>query len=134
VRLLTVDSFRKLPQNVEKGGSITHSIFDRYTDSYLKRIGKDLSVIRSIFATIKIQSNIISDFFSDQLVYMWHALKSSNRLILYGHLAGTNVLAYVDMVCSSLRNSIPKSIVYCQVREAKRSLLDPFLRNWDHER
>ncbi|KAJ6933762.1 hypothetical protein NC651_008991 [Populus alba x Populus x berolinensis] len=30
------------------------------------------------------------------------------------------------MVCASLRNSIPKSIVYCQVREAKRSLLDHF--------
>lgn len=30
------------------------------------------------------------------------------------------------MVCASLRNSIPKSVVYCQVREAKRSLLDYF--------
>lgn len=74
---LTVDFFRKLPQDVEKGGNPTHSIFDRYNDSYLRRIG-------------------------------------------------TNVLAYVNMVCSSLRNSIPKSIVYCQVREAKRSLLDHF--------
>ncbi|CAM0150626.1 unnamed protein product [Urochloa decumbens] len=74
---LTVDFFRKLPQDVEKGGSPTQSIFDRYNDSYLKRIG-------------------------------------------------TNVQAYVNMVCSTLRNSIPKSIVYCQVREAKRSLLDHF--------
>ena len=31
------------------------------------------------------------------------------------------------MVCATLRNSIPKSVVYCQVREAKRSLLDHFL-------
>ncbi|CAL2260597.1 unnamed protein product [Prunus armeniaca] len=38
----------------------------------------------------------------------------------------TMVLAYVNMVCASLRNSIPKSIVYCQVREAKRSFLDHF--------
>nr|XP_009610172.1 dynamin-related protein 5A-like [Nicotiana tomentosiformis] len=30
------------------------------------------------------------------------------------------------MVCATLRNSIPKSVVYCQVREAKRSLLDHF--------
>ncbi|KAG8391944.1 hypothetical protein BUALT_Bualt01G0239700 [Buddleja alternifolia] len=74
---LTVDFFRKLPQDVEKGGNPTHSIFDRYNDSYLRRIG-------------------------------------------------TNVLSYVNMVCGSLRNSIPKSIVYCQVREAKRSLLDHF--------
>uniref|UniRef100_A0A0E0JMG6 Dynamin-type G domain-containing protein n=1 Tax=Oryza punctata TaxID=4537 RepID=A0A0E0JMG6_ORYPU len=74
---LTVDFFRKLPQDVEKGGNPTNSIFDRYNDSYLRRIS-------------------------------------------------TNVLAYVNMVCSSLRNSIPKSIVYCQVREAKRTLLDRF--------
>lgn len=39
---------------------------------------------------------------------------------------GSNVLSYVNMVCASLRNSIPKSVVYCQVREAKRSLLDHF--------
>ncbi|KAF0916872.1 hypothetical protein E2562_014611 [Oryza meyeriana var. granulata] len=74
---LTVDFFRKLPQDVEKGGNPTHSIFDRYNDSYLRQIS-------------------------------------------------TNVLAYVNMVCSSLRNSIPKSIVYCQVQEAKRTLLDRF--------
>lgn len=39
---------------------------------------------------------------------------------------GSNVLGYVNTVCASLRNSIPKSVVYCQVREAKRSLLDRF--------
>ncbi|XP_047315652.1 phragmoplastin DRP1A-like [Impatiens glandulifera] len=74
---ISVDFFRKLPQDVEKGGNPTHSIFDRYNDSYLRRIG-------------------------------------------------TTVLSYVNMVCAGLRNSIPKSIVYCQVREAKRSLLDHF--------
>ncbi|KAL8172559.1 hypothetical protein V2J09_024363 [Rumex salicifolius] len=74
---LTVEFFRKLPQDVEKGGNPTHSIFDRYNDAYLRRIG-------------------------------------------------TTVLSYVNMVCASLRNSIPKSIVYCQVREAKRGLLDHF--------
>ncbi|KAK1325637.1 hypothetical protein QJS10_CPA01g01906 [Acorus calamus] len=74
---LTVDFFRKLPQDIEKGGNPTHSIFDRYNDSYLRRIG-------------------------------------------------TTVLSYVNMVCASLRNSIPKSIVYGQVREAKRTLLDHF--------
>ncbi|KAK9926964.1 hypothetical protein M0R45_024170 [Rubus argutus] len=74
---LTVDFFRKLPQDVDKGGNPSHSLFDRYNDSYLRRIG-------------------------------------------------STVLAYVNMVCASLRNSIPKSVVYCQVREAKRSLLDRF--------
>ncbi|KAL6575636.1 hypothetical protein OROHE_001013 [Orobanche hederae] len=74
---LTVDFFRKLPQDVEKGGNPTHSIFDRYNDTYLRRIG-------------------------------------------------STVLSYVNMVCGSLRNSIPKSIVYCQVREGKQlgKLLD----------
>ncbi|XP_010267639.1 PREDICTED: dynamin-related protein 5A-like isoform X2 [Nelumbo nucifera] len=74
---LTIDFFRKLPQDIEKGGNPTHSVFDRYNDPYLRRIG-------------------------------------------------TTVLSYVNMVCASLRNSIPKSIVYCQVRESKRSLLDHF--------
>ncbi|XP_074279677.1 dynamin-related protein 5A-like [Silene latifolia] len=74
---LTVEFFRKLPQDVEKGGNPTHSIFDRYNDSYLRRIG-------------------------------------------------TTVLQYVNLVCGTLRHSIPKSIVYCQVREAKRSILDRF--------
>ncbi|KAK9758075.1 hypothetical protein RND81_01G204900 [Saponaria officinalis] len=74
---LTVDFFRKLPQDVEKGGNPTHSIFDRYNDSYLRRIGQ-------------------------------------------------TVLSYVNLVCATLRHSIPKSIVYCQVREAKRSILDHF--------
>ncbi|KAM1019526.1 hypothetical protein ACFX13_041607 [Malus domestica] len=74
---LTVDFFRKLPQDIDKGGNPTHSLFDRYNDSYLRRVGH-------------------------------------------------NVLNYVNMVCSSLRIAIPKSIVYCQVREAKRILLDHF--------
>jgi hypothetical protein len=74
---LTVDFFRKLPQDIDKGGNPTHSIFDRYNDSYLRRVG-------------------------------------------------SNVLSYVNMVCATLRNSVPKSVVYCQVREAKRSLLDHF--------
>ncbi|KAI3498209.1 hypothetical protein L1887_33978 [Cichorium endivia] len=73
----TVDFFRKLPQDVGKGGNPTHSIYDRYNDAYIRRVG-------------------------------------------------TTVLAYVHMVVGALRHSIPKSVVYCQVREAKRSLLDHF--------
>ncbi|KAK8345587.1 hypothetical protein V6Z11_A07G159500 [Gossypium hirsutum] len=37
---LTVEFFRKLPQDVEKGGNPTHSLFDRYNDSYLRRVDK----------------------------------------------------------------------------------------------
>jgi hypothetical protein len=40
--------------------------------------------------------------------------------------AGSNVSAYVNMVCDLLKNSLPKAAVHCQVAEAKRSLLDHF--------
>ncbi|GKD34651.1 dynamin-related protein 5A, partial [Tanacetum coccineum] len=39
---------------------------------------------------------------------------------------GTTVLQYVNMVLSGLVHSVPKSVVYCQVREANHSLLDHF--------
>ncbi|CAK9196145.1 unnamed protein product [Sphagnum troendelagicum] len=74
---LTVDFFRKLPQEVEKGGNPGASTMDRYTDGHLRRIG-------------------------------------------------SNVSAYVNMVCDLLKNSLPKAVVHCQVREAKHSLLDNF--------
>lgn len=38
---LTVEFFRKLPQDAEKGGNPSHSLFDRYNDAYLRRIGKN---------------------------------------------------------------------------------------------
>ncbi|CAH1434635.1 unnamed protein product [Lactuca virosa] len=39
---------------------------------------------------------------------------------------GSNVSAYIGMVCDALKNTIPKAVVYCQVREARRSLLNLF--------
>lgn len=74
---LTVDFFRKLPQEVEKGGSPAAPSADRYTEGHFRRIG-------------------------------------------------TNVSSYVRMVSETLKNTIPKAVVHCQVREAKRSLLDHF--------
>lgn len=47
-------------------------------------------------------------------------------LILWFLCTGSNVSAYVGMVNDVLRNAIPKAVVHCQVREAKRSLLDTF--------
>ncbi|KAK3027407.1 hypothetical protein RJ639_042086 [Escallonia herrerae] len=38
----------------------------------------------------------------------------------------SNVSSYIGMVCDTLKNSIPKAVVHCQVREAKRSLLNHF--------
>lgn len=74
---LTVDFFRKLPQEVEKGGNPAAPANDRYSDGHFRRIG-------------------------------------------------SNVSSYVGMVSENLRNTIPKAVVHCQVREAKRSLLDHF--------
>lgn len=74
---LTVDFFRKLPMEAERGGNPTANDADRYTEGHFRRIG-------------------------------------------------SNVSSYILMVSETLRISIPKAVVYCQVREAKRSLLDHF--------
>ncbi|XP_050379084.1 phragmoplastin DRP1E-like [Argentina anserina] len=75
---LTVDFFRRLPQEVERGeGPLSAASEDRYSEAHFRRIG-------------------------------------------------SNVSSYIGMVSESLRNSIPKAVVHCQVREAKRSLLDHF--------
>ncbi|KAL5551232.1 hypothetical protein UlMin_001408 [Ulmus minor] len=39
---------------------------------------------------------------------------------------GSNVSSYVGMVSETLKNTIPKAVVHCQVKEAKRSLLNHF--------
>ena len=77
---LTVDFFRRLPQEVEKAGNhpaAAASTMDRYSEGHFRRIG-------------------------------------------------SNVSSYVGMVSETLRNTIPKAVVHCQVREAKQSLLNYF--------
>lgn len=74
---LTVDFFRKLPQEVEKGGNPATSTVDRYTEGHFRRIA-------------------------------------------------SNVSSYVTMVSETLKNTIPKAVVFCQVKEAKQSLLNYF--------
>ncbi|GER54535.1 dynamin [Striga asiatica] len=83
---LTVDFFRKLPQEVEKmgppgGNARDHSPaapnVDRYAETHFRRIG-------------------------------------------------SNVSSYINMVSDTLRNTIPKAVVYCQVKEAKQNLLNYF--------
>ncbi|VFQ97327.1 unnamed protein product [Cuscuta campestris] len=39
---------------------------------------------------------------------------------------GSNVSSYISMVSGTLRNTIPKAVVHCQVKEAKQSLLNHF--------
>ncbi|XP_078439932.1 phragmoplastin DRP1E-like [Wolffia australiana] len=74
---LTVEFFRRLPQEVEKNTNPSGPAVDRYGDGHFRRIG-------------------------------------------------SNVSAYISMVSETLKNTIPKAAVHCQVREAKRSLLDQF--------
>ncbi|RYQ88141.1 hypothetical protein Ahy_B09g095529 isoform N [Arachis hypogaea] len=74
---LTVEFFRKLPQEVERAGNPPNSDVDRYGEGHFRRIG-------------------------------------------------SNVLSYIGMVSDTLRNTIPKAVVYCQVREAKLALLNRF--------
>ncbi|KVH97314.1 Dynamin [Cynara cardunculus var. scolymus] len=51
---LTVDFFRKLPHDIEKGGNPTHSIFDRYNDAYLRRVGSTvLSYVHMVVGTLR---------------------------------------------------------------------------------
>ncbi|PKA56091.1 Dynamin-related protein 1C [Apostasia shenzhenica] len=83
---LTVEFFRKLPTEPEKGSNPQGPTSDRYQDSHLRRIGE--------LNMRQINSDIM--------------------------------IAYVGMVCDTLRITIPKAVVHCQVREAKRALLNYF--------
>ncbi|KAI3444855.1 hypothetical protein Pfo_001520 [Paulownia fortunei] len=87
---LTVEFFRRLPQEVEKAGnpggnprgnprenSAADPTVDRFSEGHFRRIG-------------------------------------------------SNVSSYVNMVSETLKNTIPKAVVYCQVKEAKQNLLNYF--------
>eukprot|EP00250_Pteridium_aquilinum_P002026 c12236_g2_i1 orf=1-1644(-) len=63
---LTVEFFRRLPQELDKSGNVSTSTTDRYTEAHFRRIG-------------------------------------------------SNVSAYIGMVCETLRISVPKAVVHCQV-------------------
>jgi len=59
------------------------------------------------------------------------APSSSQRVDRYsseGHFRklGSNVSSYIKMVSETLRLSIPKAVVHCQVLQAKQSLLERF--------
>lgn len=86
---VTVDFFRKLPQEVEKVGPPGDRNADRNADRSADR-------------------NI--DRYAE------------------GHFRriGSNVSSYVGMVSDTLRSTIPKAVVYCQVKEARQSLLNYF--------
>ncbi|GJM93559.1 hypothetical protein PR202_ga10124 [Eleusine coracana subsp. coracana] len=78
---LTVDFFRKLPQDVEKGGNATHSIFDRYTDSYLKRIGTN--VLAYVDMLFPVQTKQLSKLLDEDPEVMDRRANLAKRLELY---------------------------------------------------
>ncbi|KAK2991220.1 hypothetical protein RJ640_026425 [Escallonia rubra] len=84
------------------------------------------------FRLVEMESTYLTvEFFRKlQLEPEKHSSPSGPNLDRYSeaHLRriGSNVSSYIGMVCDTLKNSIPKAVVHCQVREAKRSLLNHF--------
>ncbi|XP_010691975.2 phragmoplastin DRP1E [Beta vulgaris subsp. vulgaris] len=74
---LTVDFFRKLPMELEKGPTPAAPNVDRYNEGHFRKIA-------------------------------------------------SNVSSYINMISDTLKNTIPKATVHCQVKEAKQSLLNFF--------
>ncbi|KAD4982645.1 hypothetical protein R6Q59_002265 [Mikania micrantha] len=91
---LTVDFFRKLPQEGEKMGP-TPSPGDHRNPPGPDRMNP-------------------SDPLADR-----YAEAHFRRI-------GSNVSSYIGMVSNTLRITIPKAVVYCQVKEAKQNLLSYF--------
>ncbi|KAJ7950692.1 putative Dynamin [Quillaja saponaria] len=104
---LTVDFFRRLPQEMEKGGSPATSVADRTT---VERKTVDRTIVDR--ATV------------DRLTLD----RATGDRYTEGHFRriGSNVSSYIGMVTETLKNTIPKAVVYCQVKEAKQSLLNYF--------
>ncbi|XAR54233.1 hypothetical protein NMG60_11029273 [Bertholletia excelsa] len=108
---LTVEFFRRLPQEMEMGGNPNPRL-PRETE----RGGNSATRLprgETEKGGIPPASNV------DQYTMDRYSEGHFRRI-------GSNVSSYVGMVSDTLRNTIPKAVVYCQVREAKLSLLNHF--------
>lgn len=97
---LTVDFFRKLPQEAEKMGPTPPG--DRRN-----RPGSDRGIPGPDRAN---PSDPLADRYAEA----------------HFRRIGSNVSSYIGMVSDTLRSTIPKAVVYCQVKEAKQNLLSYF--------
>ncbi|CAN4126017.1 unnamed protein product [Withania somnifera] len=70
-------------------------------------------------------SYLTVDFFRKLPQEMENLQKGESQKLLLP-LTGSNVSSYINMVSDTLRNTLPKAVVYCQVKEAKQSLLNYF--------
>lgn len=107
---LTVDFFRKLPQ--EGGPTPTPAPGDRSADRRAvsaDRRGVSVSTDRGEEKG-KYPSDPLGDRYGDA----------------HFRRIGSNVLSYIGMVSETLRVTIPKAVVYCQVKEARQNLLHYF--------
>lgn len=92
---LTVDFFRKLPQDVDKGGNPSHSLFDRYNDSYLRRIGKSLKLKISIPYS-RLWFSFAESFLSDNRIHliMKILIRALNFFYLKNRVNGSGLCQY----------------------------------------
>ncbi|KAK4748040.1 hypothetical protein SAY87_014626 [Trapa incisa] len=107
---LTVEFFRKLPQELERFGSPGErggNSGERGGSTPAEK-GRGGNPVERAGTSMPAASNL--DRYSE------------------GHFRriGSNVSSYIGMIADTLKNTIPKAVVYCQVKEARTSLLNHF--------
>lgn len=109
---LTVEFFRKLPQEVERAANLGgNSRGNRRENTPQDNSGANP---RGNSRENPAREN--------------PGLEVSIDRLSEGHFRriGSNVMSYVNMVSDTLRITIPKAVVFCQVKEAKQNLLNVF--------
>ncbi|URD77178.1 GED, partial [Musa troglodytarum] len=128
------------PEDAERtGGDRIYGVFDHQLPAALKKLPFDrhlsLQNVRKVVSEAdRYQPHLIApeqDFFGKlppEVEKAGSPAAPSIARYTDGHLRriASNVSSYISMVSQTLKNSIPKAAVCCQVREAKRSLLDHF--------
>ncbi|XP_024982564.1 dynamin-related protein 1E-like [Cynara cardunculus var. scolymus] len=104
---LTVDFFRRLPQEVEKGGLAPSPADRRAASADRKNPSSDHGIPTPERGN---PSDPLGDRYADA----------------HFRRIGSNVSSYISMVSDTLRITIPKAVVYCQVKEARQNLLHYF--------
>ncbi|KAF5801093.1 putative dynamin central domain, dynamin, GTPase region, GTPase effector domain, Dynamin superfamily [Helianthus annuus] len=108
---LTVDFFRKLPQEVENVGGPAPPPGDRRTSSADRKNPPPSDRDRGKPAAERASPvDPLGDRYADN----------------HFRRIGSNVSSYIGMVSDTLRSTIPKAVVFCQVKEAKQNLLNYF--------
>ncbi|KAK9076508.1 hypothetical protein SSX86_004842 [Deinandra increscens subsp. villosa] len=104
---LTVDFFRKLPQEVERAGPPPPPGDRRTSSADRKNPPSDRGIPAAERAN---PVDPLGDRYGDN----------------HFRRIGSNVSSYIGMVSDTLRSTIPKAVVLCQVKEAKQNLLNYF--------